>query len=101
MSESETMIGLKRCPFCKESNLKIMTKKIPCGTNGLDDMVFRYRAYVRCTKCNARGPLASGRVMYVNYELPKWAEDPWDINGRAVDGWNRRTGIKPEWSESK
>ena len=82
-------IYLRRCPFCKSGNAKLMVNKYPCGTNGLDDVVYRHKAYVRCMKCNARGPLASGRVMFVNYELPEWAEHTWNINQRAVDDWNK------------
>ena len=79
---------IRACPFCKKYSAKLMINKTPCGHNGLDDVVYRYRAYVRCKACNARGPLASGRVMYVNYDLPEWADDPWEINQNAVDVWN-------------
>ncbi len=85
-----------RCPFCGSNKTKMMVKEVPIGLNGLDDRVFRHMAYVRCLKCNARGPLASGRVMHVTYELPKWAKDPWEINGEAVALWNREKEIENE-----
>ena len=82
----------RHCPFCKSDNVKLMLSKRPCGTNGLNDIVYRYKAYVRCLNCNARGPLASGRVMYVSYDLPSWARDPWVINEEAQNRWNAMWG---------
>lgn len=77
------------CPYCRSNKTKLMVSEKPCGHNGLDDVVFRHKAYMRCLSCNARGPLASGKVMFVSYELPKWAEDPFEINQKAIDGWNK------------
>ena len=74
-----------KCPFCESSNLKLVTSETLCGYNGLDEGVYRHKAYVRCMRCNARGPLASGRVMYISHELPEWAEDLLSINYRAID----------------
>lgn len=83
--------SLRICPFCNSQKVKLMVNRAPCGTNGLDDIVYRHRAYVRCMKCNARGPLVSGRVMFVSYEPPEWCSDPWDINQEACDKWNGQT----------
>ncbi len=82
------MPDLRLCPFCRQDGGKLATNQTPIGVNGLDDRVFRYRAYVRCTKCHARGPIASGRVMYVTYSLPDWADMPESIKARAVENWN-------------
>ena len=82
-------VFLRSCPYCKKNTAKLMKNEKQCGHNGLDDPVFRYKAYVRCMNCHARGPLASGMVMHgVKYELPDWADDPWEINQAAIDNWN-------------
>ena len=77
------------CPFCGNNKTKLITNRTICGYNGLDDVVYRHRAYVRCMVCNARGPLQSGRLTTVERPFKaKWEEAPFDINQRAVDEWN-------------
>lgn len=84
-------IGFRHCPFCGNDNVKLIISERP-WSNGLKDIVYMHKAYVRCLICNARGPLASGRVMYVSYDLPSWARDPWTINEEAQNRWNAMCG---------
>lgn len=46
---------LKPCPFCGGDSVKVQTK-----ADDFHRERSRYRAYVRCLRCHARGPVASG-----------------------------------------
>ena len=79
----------QNCPFCGNNKAKLFTNRTVCGYNGLDMVVYRHRAYVRCLICNARGPLASGRVIQERHPFTAdWEESPLEINQEAVNGWN-------------
>lgn len=62
----------KTCPFCGGDSLKITTK-----ADDFHREHSRYRAYVRCMKCHARGPVESG-------------DREQSASMAAVDAWDRR-----------
>lgn len=80
---------LKPCPFCGSLKTKAMFKRKNNGTIGFDETV-----YVRCTKCHARGGIASGRTVsgtpYDTTRLPKWAVTREELIEKAYEKWNRR-----------
>ncbi len=61
----------KPCPFCGGRKMKLTVKEMNVYSRG---------AYVRCTQCNARGPLVSAD--YRNGEEV--------VRGLAEELWNRR-----------
>lgn len=85
------------CPYCGSTNTKINYKSIKAGTNGLDDIVYIARYYVRCNQCFARGPVVSGKVLSLEnypvnipYDLPEWATTWEQVKAEAVRLWTMR-----------
>lgn len=85
------------CPFCGSTNTKINYKSKKAGTNGLDDIVYIVRYYVRCNQCFARGPVISGKVLSLEnypvnipYPLPEWATTWQELKSEAVKLWHMR-----------
>ena len=69
--------------------------------NGLDHPIEQHKWYVQCTKCKARGSIASGKVnLYENYfisqetrnHFPPWQKTDDEIKREAIDLWNDRPG---------
>ncbi len=86
---------LKLCPFCGSSKLKIEKKNGKTGYNGLDYLVQRHIYSVRCNCCHARGPAFGGNVIMgfnLTLKLPKWATTDVELEQKAIEAWNRRTG---------
>lgn len=85
---------LKPCPFCGSTNLKIESKRVRVGTNGLDVPVHNMTYSVRCNKCHARGPAVGGKVLLytLGFENPTWAKTQAELYAKAIEAWNRRVG---------
>ena len=88
---------LKSCPFCGSNKIKIDSKCIRAGYNGVDDIVYRATYSARCNKCHARGGVSSGKVISlenypkdIKYPLPTWATTWEELKAKAVEAWNRR-----------
>ena len=88
---------LKPCPFCGSEKLKIESKSVFAGYNGLEQRVNRVTYSVRCNKCHARGGAISGKILasfkfILNGEelMPTWATTDSELKQKAVDKWNRR-----------
>lgn len=88
------MSELKPCPFCGGTKLKIESKSVLAGYNGLDQRVERITYSVRCNKCNARGGTASGKILslyrFSINKLPEWATTDTAVKQKAIEAWNRR-----------
>ena len=56
------MIELKPCPFCGNAKIQMKKKKGRTFVNGLDEPIEQHKWYAQCTKCRARGSIASGKV---------------------------------------
>lgn len=73
-------IGLAPCPFCKSAtHLRPSGKLVKTAVNGYGLEVSWGRFYVRCTACNARGPVVSGWTMRPHPPLDRQAH----INGKV------------------
>ena len=85
---------LKLCPFCGYEMPRVWGNYTLTGFTGLDEPVKRHRRYVRCSKCYARGGVASGLIITdrcdVSLPLPKWATTLDALDKRAIETWNRR-----------
>ena len=88
---------LKSCPFCGSEKLKIESKSVFAGYNGLEQRGNRGTYSVRCNKCHARGGAISGKILasfkfILNGEelMPTWATTDSELKQKAVDKWNRR-----------
>lgn len=88
------MRELKPCPFCGSMKLKIESKSVLVGHNGLDQRVNRLTYSVRCNSCHARGGVSSGKVLslyrFSITKLPEWATTDTEIKKKAIEAWNRR-----------
>lgn len=87
------------CPFCGSNHTKINYNFTKVGTTGLDDIVYIVRYSVRCTRCFARGPVASGKVLSLErypvniaYELPEWATIWQKVRAKAIRLWQTNNG---------
>lgn len=96
MTDTEIIkaLELKPCPFCGSTKLKIESKSVFVGSNGLDQGVNRLTYSVRCNVCHARGGAASGKILslyrFSIMQLPEWATTDIEIKKRAIEAWNRR-----------
>ena len=88
------MPELKPCPFCGSTKLKIESKSVLAGYNGLDQRVERTTYSVRCNVCHARGGAVSGKTLslyrFSIAKLPDWATEDTTIKEKAIETWNRR-----------
>lgn len=91
------MAELKPCPFCGSEKIKIDSKSVRAGYNGVDDIVYRATYSARCNKCHARGGAVGGKVLSlenyprdIRYTLPSWATTWENLKAEAVEAWNRR-----------
>lgn len=91
---------LKPCPFCGSTKIKVDSKSVRVGSNGLDDLVYRSTYSVRCNKCHARGGAIGGKVLSLEnyptnipYPLPSWATTWQELKAKAVAAWNNRLEI--------
>lgn len=60
---------LKPCPFCGQCAVKCTTK-----SDAYHRIHSKYKSYVRCLKCNARGPAVTGKTAE---ESARAAVDAW------------------------
>lgn len=88
---------LKPCPFCGSNKIKVDSKSVKVGYNGVDNIVYRTTYSVRCSKCHSRGGAIGGKVLSlekypidINYPLPSWATTWEEIKIKAIEAWNRR-----------
>lgn len=102
LTDCKTAENAVVCPFCGSTNAKIMYKSKKAGTNGLDDIVYIVRYYVRCNHCFARGPVISGKVLSLEnypvnipYPLPEWATTWQELKSKAVKLWHMRFNSVP------
>ena len=88
-----------RCPFCKGTRVLLQMKKGRKFINGLDHPIEEHKWYAYCTRCKARGPIASGKVnLYENYVItpetrahfPRWQRTDNELRAEAMELWNRR-----------
>ena len=91
------MSAIHPCPFCGSDSVKLGVRCRPY----IEFSTAKYLQvswYVRCNKCHARGPLASGRQVTALFsgEMPKWHTDDKELKERAVDAWNSREVIRLE-----
>lgn len=91
---------LKPCPFCGSTKIKVDSKSVRVGSNGLDDTVYRNTYSVRCNKCHARGGAVGGKVLSlenyprdIRYDLPSWATTWEELKEKAIKSWNTRFEI--------
>ena len=73
------MAGLKPCPFCGSTSLKVESKH-----NGTHYWTGTHSATVRCNKCHARGSTASCKV-----DTNRYGADE-ETKRKAIEAWNRR-----------
>ena len=79
-----------RCPFCGSHSTKVVFKSRKFGENGLGDPIVILSASVRCNRCRARGPVASGKHSTVKREeMPSWHHTEYDLKFAAVQAWER------------
>lgn len=86
-------IKLDACPFCGSTKLKVEKKSRPFGITGLDVPVNNVSCSVRCNRCYARGPIASGRVLAYSIRglpQPSWSATISELNEQAKTMWNQR-----------
>lgn len=85
---------LKSCPFCGSTKLKIESKSVFAGSNGLGQRVERMTFSVRCNYCHARGSTVCGKVLslyrFSITKLPEWATTDTELKKQAIAVWNRR-----------
>lgn len=61
MKQEPYQIGLAPCPFCRSAlHLRPSRRIKRTFYNGFGDSVLYGTFYVRCMKCNARGPVVGG-----------------------------------------
>ncbi|MBQ8401546.1 MAG: Lar family restriction alleviation protein [Clostridia bacterium] len=65
------------CPFCGGDSVKVQTR-----ADNRRRLCSRYRAYVRCLKCHARGPVVSRDT---EAEAVLSAVDAWNWRIREVE----------------
>lgn len=81
-------IGLAPCPFCRSAlHLQRARKIARIYRNDFGDAVYWGRFYVRCRKCNARGPVIGGLTSYTIAE-PRTVE---------IDGKERQVQTAEHW----
>lgn len=92
------MDKLKPCPFCGSKKIKIDSKSVKTGYNGVGDIIYRATYSARCNRCHARGGAVGGKVLSlenyprdIRYALPSWATIWEKLKAEAVEAWNRRT----------
>lgn len=92
------MTKRKLCPFCGWPGTSLIRSNGRKFINGLDHPIHEHKWYVRCNKCNARGPIASGKVnLYENNfitpeqraKFPEWQTTDDELIDKAVSAWNR------------
>ena len=80
--------GLKPCPFCGSTKLKI-EKKSSLPSKHYHYMTKHYTYSVRCNCCFARGGAIGG-------DVAQGGDTEWLIEG-AVDNWNMRCDNETNW----
>lgn len=112
--------GMKPCPYCGHKGVRVEKRFIryywqSADKEGTQVRVDRWRFYVRCNRCYARGGVAGGRmiggyrkerdfledIMYDDWNasifeevepkpLPGWARTEDQLKELAISLWNRR-----------
>lgn len=89
----------KPCPFCGNERVVAQLKTGRNYINGLDQPIQQHKCYIQCTKCKARGALASGKVnLTENYcvsvsareKFPTWQTTDNELKEKALILWNER-----------
>ena len=92
-------IKAKPCPFCGSGRIRTDHKTGRKFINGLDHPVEQHKWYAQCTKCKARGAVASGKVnLTENYfisqatrdRFPEWQTTDNELHRKAIELWNNR-----------
>ena len=84
--------GLKPCPFCGSTKLKIEHKSSPPSKH-YHNRVRHYTYSVRCNVCFARGGAVGGDVLEMNtttLDIFEPCVTKEDLIKQAVDNWNTR-----------
>lgn len=91
------------CPFCGSHKVKVDSKSVRAGYNGIGDIVYRATYSARCNRCHARGGAVGGKVLSlenypreIKYPLPEWATTWYELKSKAVEAWNKRADTKDE-----
>lgn len=80
-----------KCPFCGSNSVQLYGRKKWLGYNGLGDRLQRHKWSVRCNKCHARGPIASGkRFRYYREDMSAILKYDLDLKAEAIRKWNKR-----------
>ena len=86
-------IRIAPCPFCGSESVKVEGTAKRWGENGLGQRIDRLQFCVRCNKCHARGPVASGLHLYASIsgdDLPEWHKGRAVLCLEAVRSWNQK-----------
>ena len=100
------MDNVEVCPFCGSNKVRGVKRNGRTFVNGLDQPIEQHIWYIQCTKCKARGSIASGKVnLYENVmvseerrkEFPSWQTTDSELFREAASLWNTR--VIPWWNE--
>lgn len=98
MNDKKQTNALPACPFCGKTKVKCVTKNEPLSHYNGQIYVIKYRAYMTCNCCHARGPIASDDVPDTNNyhnqnKIPAFTHDDAEkiinaIKNNAVKLWS-------------